>query len=363
MADEQTNVINLEDEPTFVNEISYLDRNTYDGSEKYSNHLYLVKETNDTNNQFVSLYVGESRQADLLDITDYITGIDPDTITPSTIPDEFKIPNKLICIKNTSENTYKAYMYDRSNDVFIQVGGSSGGIVFCDGLPESGSEGILYADSVTRRLYVFNESVYIPYFGYGASVNSDNCTVLGPFDYHGYNQSLDGSPTVLTIPKQTGSSLSSIFELSENGNFKLYGDNTSSKGNIEAATGVKLATPKIIDSVHSGTCGFLNLPDNGTEIVFTNSTGLYKLSISNLTPYARALQEDYNSVIILKKHTDLSDINDLFDNFTEANSTPKIYLLNSDFDVSDKTVIHVMLFWDGFHVCAIVAGYNDAPAP
>jgi hypothetical protein len=47
-------------------------------------------------------------------------------------------------------------------------------------------------------------------------------------------------------------------------------------------------------------------------------------------------------------------------NFTATDSS-KIYLLNKDIDISDYTVIHVMLFNDGFHICAIVAGYHDIP--
>lgn len=72
----------------------------------------------------------------------------------------------------------------------------------------------------------------------------------------------------------------------------------------------------------------------------------------------KAVSDGYNSVIIFKKDASITSVEDILTNFTAVDST-KIYLLNKDLDISTYDILHVMLFNDGFNICAIVAGYEE----
>jgi hypothetical protein len=72
-----------------------------------------------------------------------------------------------------------------------------------------------------------------------------------------------------------------------------------------------------------------------------------------------ATSDDYNSVIVFKKGSSMTTADSVLANFTDPD-LPKIYLLNPDIDISTFDILHVMLFNDGFHICAIVAGYEEA---
>ena len=67
---------------------------------------------------------------------------------------------------------------------------------------------------------------------------------------------------------------------------------------------------------------------------------------------------DYLSTIIFKKSSNLNDVTKVMPNFSLTGDN-KVYLMNPDIDISSYTVIHLMLYYDGFHMCAIVTGYQE----
>ena len=74
--------------------------------------------------------------------------------------------------------------------------------------------------------------------------------------------------------------------------------------------------------------------------------------------------DDYCATIAFKPNaqTPISDVTTLLTNFNPTGQEPRIYLMNPDIDVSTYTVIHLLLFYDGFNVCCTVAGYEEVPS-
>jgi hypothetical protein len=121
----------------------------------------------------------------------------------------------------------------------------------------------------------------------------------------------------------------------------------------------------------NGVSEFTYLPKNGQEIIISTEHTVSSVQIDNIsTMYynrgfgveTKAVSSDYNSVIILKKGS-IATAEDIMKNFTGADNTPMIYLLNKDIDISTFTILHVMLFNDGFNICAIVSGYEEVSNP
>lgn len=121
----------------------------------------------------------------------------------------------------------------------------------------------------------------------------------------------------------------------------------------------------------NGVAEFTYLPKNGQEIIISTEHTVSSVQIDNIsTMYynrgfgveTKAVSSDYNSVIILKKGS-IATAEDIMKNFTGADNTPMIYLLNKDIDISTFTILHVMLFNDGFNICAIVSGYEEVSNP
>ena len=121
----------------------------------------------------------------------------------------------------------------------------------------------------------------------------------------------------------------------------------------------------------NGVAEFTYLPKNGQEIIISTEYTVSSVQIDNIsTMYynrgfgveTKAVSSDYNSVIILKKGS-IATAEAIMKNFTGADNTPMIYLLNKDIDISTFTILHVMLFNDGFNICAIVSGYEEVSNP
>ena len=139
-------------------------------------------------------------------------------------------------------------------------------------------------------------------------------------------------------------------------------------GNIKSVTGATLTT---IREIPSGTISTnyvsTYLPLNSHEVLLidanNSSFDITSVTISDITHVVggSARTDDYSCVLIFKKNSSVTDATSLMTNFNPTGAIPKIYLLNPDYDISDKTVIHIFLFYDGFNMCAIVAGYDDTP--
>ena len=116
---------------------------------------------------------------------------------------------------------------------------------------------------------------------------------------------------------------------------------------------------------------FAKLPKNGQEIVLSATYTIGSVTITDIANMyfnrgfgveTKAVSADYNSVIILKKGNSIATAEDIMTNFT-ANDSTRIYLLNKDIDISTFTILHIMLFNDGFNICAIVSGYEEVSNP
>ena len=67
----------------------------------------------------------------------------------------------------------------------------------------------------------------------------------------------------------------------------------------------------------------------------------------------------FDFIIVLKKDPSVTDVTAIVRNFDTATYTtlPKIYLANPDVDISGYNVVHILFYYDGLNVCALVAGY------
>ena len=99
----------------------------------------------------------------------------------------------------------------------------------------------------------------------------------------------------------------------------------------------------------------------GSEVLVDITTTILSLTISDIAHVGNsstARTNDYSCVLIFKKNSSVADANSLMTNFTSSSASTKIYLLNPDYDISERDVIHIFLFYDGLNMCAIVAGYT-----
>lgn len=151
--------------------------------------------------------------------------------------------------------------------------------------------------------------------------------------------------------------------------------NIVTAGNVIASTGVALFTIRTTQSTvaaDDSTYTFSILPRNGAETILSDTYTISSVSITDITQMpkadadnylsgnsstSQAMASDYNSILIFKKSTSLTDISDSLTNFKAIDST-KIHLLNPDLDISQYDILHIMLFYDGFAMCAIAGGYS-----
>lgn len=158
--------------------------------------------------------------------------------------------------------------------------------------------------------------------------------------------------------------------------------NLVTSGNIISGTGASLSTVRVVDtttvSADDSQYPFTVLPRNGTENIISDTHTIESITIASIdymdnpdpNNYLSAnggisavpRSSDYTSVLIFKKSSNLTDISTALTNFS-ANDNTKIYLLNPDLDITNYTIIHIMLSYDGFNMTAIAAGYEEvAPA-
>lgn len=143
------------------------------------------------------------------------------------------------------------------------------------------------------------------------------------------------------------------------------------EGNIVCGTGVSLSTVRNYPtgiSADDAHYPFQFLPFNGSETVLSENYTVADITIASiasmqaydqddLTVITKSTTGDYSCILIFKKSSNLTDISNAITNF-KANDSTKIYLMNPDLDISNYDIIHIMIFNDGFHLCAIASGYE-----
>lgn len=248
------------------------------------------------------------------------------------------------------------------------------------------------------------ESTYVDYLadhgvavGYGIINKSERAQIVGCFNDLSSSNTSQGSPEKL--PRDyafiIGNGYNSDYRsdalsVDWDGNVTLYGKRVTnvsgntptytspspSVGNIKASTLATLATIRetVSDSPQSAYID-AQLPENSHEVLLSNSANSYariaSITVSDISKMKDQLTnrtDDYSCVYIFVKDSTVTNVSNLMTNFTSPNTSsettvssnpPKIYLLNPDLDISEYTVIHIFLFYDGIRMCAIAAGYED----
>ena len=220
--------------------------------------------------------------------------------------------------------------------------------------------------------------------GLGIINKSTNSHIFGKFNNLSSTNVSETSDYALIIGNGSDSvNRSDCLSVDWNGNVVLYGSAdangkmNSSSGNIKSATGSTLTT--IRDSI-TGTIqsNYVDayLPANAHEILISNAANNYAdiedITISDISHVVNSTTlrtDDYSCVYVFVKASTTTDVRNLMTNFLSSNTTettdgsnnpPKIFLLNSDLDITEYNVIHIFVFYDGIRVCAIVAGYYAA---
>lgn len=151
------------------------------------------------------------------------------------------------------------------------------------------------------------------------------------------------------------------FSIDTSGNARFQGNVTGSSG----TTLVSLTSSSTV-SADNAIITLLILPQNSTEITLSDHT-VQSVNITDVTQTTISGEQGtetvnipraYTSVIIFRKSSNTTAAEDLMTNFTATDST-RIYLMNPEIDITTMSVIHILLFYDGFHVCAVVAGYEE----
>lgn len=93
---------------------------------------------------------------------------------------------------------------------------------------------------------------------------------------------------------------------------------------------------------------------NGAPYIGKKVTG----STANYRAVGSDFGKDYCSTIVFRRSTQAITASSLMTNFTAVDGS-KIYLMNPDIEITSFDIINIFLFYDGFHLCAIVSGYEE----
>lgn len=145
---------------TKVTLLNVVDRGVFDSisDEDKQGNIYFVREGTPTNTNMLSLYVGTSKQCDVLDISD-VPGIDLNNeYNNYNIPEQYQIKNKLLFIEQSDSidnNTtfYKALMWN--GEKFLDCFGTPRNVIVCQNLPSTGVNGYVYIELSTRKIYIY----------------------------------------------------------------------------------------------------------------------------------------------------------------------------------------------------------------
>lgn len=333
--------------------IYILPRANYDAFPDKDHNIFFVRENTSETHEILSLYVGEGRQCDLLDISD-VQDIDLDDPEHNyNIPIDFRIKNKLFFYlqdisvdkqdnADITETYFKMLMWDGAN--FLDCG-IHNNVIVCENLPDRPIKNFVYIQPSIKAISVYGENEWVQLL-----------------DLSQYALASDIPQADDVTIKNTSGVFSSAINIETGEILSSVAD-----GNVISNTNVPLSTIIANDTIHSGNYSFSYLPRNGGEerfvtnnmsyIQIENIQRMYKVVGSTTTNVDRT--SDYMSVVILKKDPSVTDVTAIVRNFDTATYTtlPKIYLANPDVDISGYNVVHILFYYDGLNVCALVAGY------
>lgn len=359
--------------------IYILSRNNYNnfGDENYGNNIFFVRENSENLDDTISLYVGKAKQSDVVIVNGQsVWDNATNTVNVGTggVPVDYKVEGKLILAqrKINDKMFYNALTYNSSANAFIDCGIPNNVVLVDENWSTSDTlnavKDFFYIQPSTHSIYVFN--------GHSFDSVITSTMFITRDEAESRFVTTDKLPTVDGVTLKARSVTSQETTHSEfygpinmqTGQINLEDENgVAISGNVTSGTDVPLATVVNSDSTTSGYCQLYNLPRNGGELRISNAIGdsthgavsiidISMMDKSDGTVVERS--DDYLSVMIFKKSSSVTDASSVMSNFSETGSN-KIYLMNPDIDISQYTVIHLMLYYDGFNMCAIVTGYND----
>lgn len=344
--------------------IFMINRNNYEAATDIKdNCIYLVRENSAEDCKFISMYLGHAIQADVLDITNEMSY---NSVTEDyDIPIQYQVEGKLYLHKDG--DFFRVFAWNKHDQKYIDCLGANSNVKvvsvsdtseITNPVPE-----YVYINTANenRNIYVYDGTGFIP--------------IIPDIDVSQFVTKDENGNVVITGTLSSGDFTSSG-DISTQGTIAA-GRDIVSGGNVTSSTGAALTTQR--DSI-SGTIGqhYVDacLPSNGYEVLLSNSATGYAeiidVEISDISTMVKGdtttdRTNDYCCTYIFRKSAATTEAEDLFTNFTSANTSettdvsnnpPKIYLLNPDIDISQFTVIHVFVFYDGIAVCAIVGGYE-----
>lgn len=380
--------------------IYILSRNNYNSFADKGNNIFFVRENSSETSDMVSLYVGEAKQTDIViingdDLWDSVTN----NVNLGSNTVDYQVQGKLLLVEKevptvddqqatTMKTVYSAMTYDGTQ--FVDCGIPNNVIVVGNDWSTSdtsvGVKDFIYIQKSTGAIYQFDGTQYVEVIS-PSTVDVDNVTIA---------KSAENVISVIASGIADGSTITAssntlkvntsgivdqtTTDVDANGKIKAGINLTTGKimpttafgtgeENVLSGTDVPLATVIEDDTTSSGTITSQYLPKNGSEWRISSTHTVNQIIISDITTmythnnsYAQRAN-DYLSVIIFKRDatpgSGLSDVSDVLSNFTSAQPTNKIYLMNPDVDISGYTYIHVLLYYDGNHMCAIVTGYAE----
>lgn len=219
--------------------------------------------------------------------------------------------------------------------------------------------------------------------GSGLTAPNDICTVIGYTNSNTYNVTTGAVPRIVfgnagytgqTVTERNAlviDSLNNMFlygDTTSTGNFKTVGNFTNTEKHISLVS--TLSTQSVAPV--GGLVSMSYLPNNGDQTILSSGSPISKILIAssdtmiNGTAVGVTTVSDYCATIVFRKDSSLTDASDILTNFTTPTSQdtyPRIYLLNPDVDITDYTVIHLLIFYDGLNLCCTVAGYKEDTTP
>lgn len=209
--------------------------------------------------------------------------------------------------------------------------------------------------------------------GHGLYSKWSDCVVLGKSNTRTLPTLPSGSTATLIIGNGANNNYKNIAIATSDNEMFYYGDVTDAGTDMSLKASFRTVTV----TPSSGAVTLANLPRNGDETILNPSTSgaeISSITISDLSvpimgtatdiglDVANGEVDDYCATIAFKPNGTISSASNILTNFNPTGQEPRIYLMNPDIDVSTYTVIHLLLFYDGFNVCCTVAGYEEVPS-
>ena len=348
--------------------IYILSRNNYNelSNDQLGDNIFYVRENSAESNNIVSLYVGSSKQCDLFDITNICrSSTSNETIPQSNIITSHPVYPKTLelFISNVSSYTDDGHgnIINSSQEVVGTINYETGLIIY--------NTGIVRADKASYEYSVVD--VYAPEYNYHIP---DRFKISNKLFL--YEQILSTDGRVLDEPyyfsvmwnPSLNSGQGKFIECSPKQYISKEGTLSTISRNVFSGTDMPLESIITTDENSGTSYTSAILPRNGCELRLTSSSGIDTISFTDITkmqyyqgstsPSMVDVSGDYISFIVFKKGSNVTDVKLLVSNFSPQ-ASQRIYLMNPDKDISALTVIHLLLYNDGFNICAIVAGYNE----